>query len=372
MRLLVTGGAGFIGSNFVHHMFGAHPGWDVDVLDKLTYAGNLDNLRDLKGRRGYRFFRGDICDRHLVDRLVKGADCVVNFAAETHVDRSIMSAGDFVTTDVFGTFVLLEAVRKHGKASFVQISTDEVYGEAGRTPPSESSPLMPKSPYAASKTGADRLAFSYWTTYRTPVVITRCTNNYGPCQFPEKLIPLFAVNAMTGRKLPVYGTGQNTRDWIHVLDHCRALDTLISAGRFQGEVFNIGAGEEHSVLEIADMVLKALGKPPELLEHVPDRPGHVERHAVDSSRMRSTFGWAPKERFDEALRSTVLWYRDHESWWRKLLARRIDFAKAFSPGAGRSTTCADVATAGPRPPARHKARAGRKAAARKARRGQTR
>jgi len=329
MRILVTGGAGFIGSNFVHQLFKAHPDYEVDVLDKLTYAGNPDNLKTLKGRKGYRFFKGDICDQKIVDRLVKDADWVVNFAAETHVDRSILFAGDFVKTDVYGTFVLLEAVRKHGRGAFVQISTDEVYGEAGEVPPAESGALMPKSPYAASKAGADRLAFSYWMTHQTPVVITRCTNNYGPFQFPEKLIPLFATNAMLGKKLPVYGSGQNTRDWIHVLDHCRAIDAIMHSGKFKGEVYNIGAGEEHSVLEISDIVLETLGKSKDLLQYVADRPGHVVRHAVDSKKIRSAMGWAPREDFREGIRQTVIWYRNNERWWKKLLDRQIDFARSF-------------------------------------------
>ena len=328
-RILVTGGAGFIGSNFVRHMFQAHPDYEVDVLDKLTYAGNLDNLKDLRGHAGYRFFKGDICDPKAVDGLVRDADWVVNFAAETHVDRSIMFAGDFVKTDVYGTFVLLEAVRKHGRASFVQISTDEVYGEAGAVPPAEDGALMPKSPYAASKAGADRLAFSYWMTYGTPVVITRCTNNYGPYQFPEKLVPLFATNAMLGKKLPVYGSGTNTRDWIHVLDHCRAIDSLMHSGAFKGEVYNIGAGEEHSVLEITDIVLETLGRSGDLLQHVADRPGHVVRHAVDTSKIRGALGWAPREDFRSGIRETVLWYSENEWWWRKLLDRQIDFARCF-------------------------------------------
>ena len=334
MRILVTGGAGFIGSNFVHHLFQAHPGYEVDVLDKLTYAGNPDNLKALKGRKGFRFFKGDICDQKAVDRLVRDADWVVNFAAETHVDRSILFAGDFVKTDVYGTFVLLEAVRKHGRGAFVQISTDEVYGEAGERPPAEDGQLLPKSPYAASKAGADRLAFSYWTTYGTPLVITRCTNNYGPYQFPEKLIPLFATNAMLGRKLPVYGTGTNTRDWIHVLDHCRAIDAIMHSDRFKGEVYNIGAGEEHSVLEISEIVLETLGKPKDLLQFVADRPGHVVRHAVDTGKLRSALGWAPREDFREGVRQTVLWYRNNEAWWKRLLDRQIDFSRSFGAAKG--------------------------------------
>ncbi|MGQ9582964.1 MAG: dTDP-glucose 4,6-dehydratase [Thermoplasmatota archaeon] len=341
MRFLVTGGAGFIGSNFVHHLFRAHPRCRVTVLDKLTYAGNPDNLRDLRGRSGYRFVRGDICDRRVVEKLVGGCDVVVNFAAETHVDRSILEAGAFVRTDVYGTFVLLEAVRKRRGCRFLQISTDEVYGEAGATPPAEDAPLMPRSPYAASKAGADRLAFSYWATYGTPVVITRCTNNYGPYQFPEKLVPLFATNAIMSKPLPIYGSGTNTRDWIHVLDHCRALDAVIHGASFEGEVYNIGAGEEHSVLEIADIVLETLEKPADLISHVADRPGHVVRHAVDTKKIRSELRWSPVEDFRSALAETVRWYRDNEGWWRGLLRRRVDFAKRFararaSPGgAGR-------------------------------------
>ncbi|MEM4729476.1 MAG: dTDP-glucose 4,6-dehydratase [Thermoplasmata archaeon] len=330
MRLLVTGGAGFIGSNFVHYIFENHPDWSVTVLDKLTYAGNPDNLRDLRGRRGYGFVKGDICDRSVVERLVRRCDLVVNFAAETHVDRSILEAGSFVMTDVYGTFVLLEAVRKRKGCRFLQISTDEVYGEAGRRPPAEDAPLMPKSPYAASKAGADRLTFSYWCTHGTSVAITRCTNNYGPYQFPEKLVPLFATNAIMGKPLPVYGSGRNTRDWIHVLDHCRALDAVIERAPFEGEVYNIGAGEEHSVLEIADIVLKTLNKPESLIEHVADRPGHVTRHAVDSRKIRRELGWAPREDFRKAMRETVLWYRDNEWWWRKLLKKRLDFAGRFA------------------------------------------
>jgi dTDP-glucose 4,6-dehydratase len=329
MRILVTGGAGFIGCNFVHHIFEAHPDYQVDVLDKLTYAGARENLKELKSRKGCRFFRGDICGPEIVDRLVKDADWVVNFAAETHVARSIPSAGDFVMTDVYGTYVLLEAVRKYGKASFLQISTDEVYGEAGKVPPDENGPLMPKSPVAASKAGADRLAFSYWSAYGTPVVITRCTNNYGPYEVPEKLVSLFATNAIMGRKLPVYGDGKDTRDWIHVKDHCRALDALMHSGTNAGEVFNIGAGEEHGVLEIADIVLKTLGKGDELIEYVADRPGHVMRHAVNSGKIREVVGWGPVEDFGQGIRETVLWYKENEAWWRKLLLRRADSAREF-------------------------------------------
>jgi len=313
-RLLVTGGAGFIGSNFARRAVGQ--GNDVVVLDKLTYAGNKENLRDLLDGKKIEFVKGDVCDRALVDRLVKRADAVVHFAAETHVDRSILEAGDFVQTDVVGTFSVLEACRKAEVDRVLAISTDEVYGEAEREPCREDAPLMPKSPYAASKAGADRLAFSYFATYGLPVVISRCTNNYGPYQHPEKLIPLFVTNALEDKPLPVYGTGKNTRDWIHVDDHCAALEGLLGAKGVEGEVFNIGASEEHSVNEIASAILKILGKPKSLLKLVPDRPGHVQRHAVDTGKIRSKLRWKPFRSFAGGLQETVQWYRDHETWWR--------------------------------------------------------
>jgi dTDP-glucose 4,6-dehydratase len=313
-RLLVTGGAGFIGSNFTRRA--ANRGDDIVVLDKLTYAGNLENLRDLLEAKKIRFVKGDVCDRGLVANLAKQADAVVHFAAETHVDRSILEAGDFVQTDVVGTFSVLEACRKADVGRLVFISTDEVYGEAGSDPCREDAPLMPKSPYAASKAGADRLAFSYFATYGLPVVISRCTNNYGPYQHPEKLIPLFVTNALEDKPLPVYGSGKNTRDWIHVDDHCAALDRLLEAKGVEGEVFNIGASEEHSVNEIAAAILKALGKPKSLLKMVPDRPGHVRRHAVDTGKIRSMFRWKPSRSFAEGLQETIRWYRGHEAWWR--------------------------------------------------------
>jgi dTDP-glucose 4,6-dehydratase len=313
-RLLVTGGAGFIGSNFTRRA--ANRGDDVVVLDKLTYAGNLENLRDLLDAKKIQFVKGDVCDRDLVAGLAKHADAVVHFAAETHVDRSILEAGEFVQTDVVGTFSVLEACRKAEVDRMVFISTDEVYGEAVREPCREDAPLMPKSPYAASKAGADRLAFSYFATYGLPVVISRCTNNYGPYQHPEKLIPLFVTNALEDQPLPVYGTGENTRDWIHVDDHCAALDRLLEAKGVEGEVFNIGASEEHSVNEIAATILKTLGKPKSLLKVVPDRPGHVRRHAVDTGKIRSKLRWKPSRSFVEGLEETTQWYREHETWWK--------------------------------------------------------
>jgi dTDP-glucose 4,6-dehydratase len=247
-----------------------------------------------------------------------GANAVVHFAAETHVDRSIVEAGSFVQTDVYGTFVLLEAARSKGIRRFVHVSTDEVYGDCGDKPSREDDPLMPRSPYAASKTGADRLAFSYFCTYNLPVVISRCSNNFGPYQYPEKMIPLFVTNAIEGKKLPVYGHGQNTRDWIYVEDHCRALDLLLHADGVDGEVFNIGAQEEHSVLDIVDLLLSILGKPKDLVQHVPDRLGHVRRHAVETTKIQKRLGWTPQESFRTAMERTVRWYVENPGWWQRI------------------------------------------------------
>ena len=316
-RLLVTGGMGFIGSNFVRHMLRSRKDVEIVNLDKLTYAGNPANLGDV-GPERHTFVRGDICDRQTVDGLVSKCDSVVHFAAETHVDRSIADAGSFVTTDVYGTYVLLEAARRHGVERFVHVSSDEVYGEAVGRPSLETDPLMPKSPYAASKGGGYRLAYSYFCTYGVPVVITRCTNNYGPYQYPEKLIPLFVTNAIDDLPLPVYGTGRNTRDWIFVGDHCSALRAILESEEGAGEVFNVGAGEEKSVLDIASEILSQLDKPRDLIRFVRDRPGHVTRHAVDSTKLRRVLGWKPDFKFSTALRETIEWYRNKPWWWRPI------------------------------------------------------
>lgn len=314
--ILVTGGAGFIGSNFVHLLLEEYD-YPVTVLDKLTYAGNMDNLKDIAEDKRLRFVEGDICDPEAVVDCVKDVDRIVHFAAETHVDRSILDAGVFIQTDVFGTFVLLEAARKHSISRFLHISTDEVYGEAISGPSKEEDAIMPKSPYAASKAGADRLAYSYYTTYGVPVVITRCTNNYGPYQHPEKLIPLFVTNAMEDEGLPVYGTGRNTRDWIHVRDHCEALDTILHHDGLQGEVFNIGSGAEKSVLDITEIILQTLNKPQSLLKHVEDRKGHVVRHAVSTSKIRASLDWKPGIDFERGMEDTIKWYSENEWWWKK-------------------------------------------------------
>jgi dTDP-glucose 4,6-dehydratase len=335
-RILVTGGAGFIGSNFVRYVLQALPQAQVVVLDKLTYAGNVENLAAVRQdpQLGPRcsFVQGDICDAAAVRAAMDGCDWALNFAAETHVDRSIVDPGAFVRTDVEGTYTLLEAAREHGITRFIQISTDEVYGNAeapdGTSRPSlETDALKPLSPYAASKAGADRLAFSYWATYGLPVVVTRCSNNYGPYQYPEKQLPLFITNALSSRSLPVYGDGRNTRDWIHVDDHCAALCTILRASEEQvlGEVFNIGTNEERSILANARTILELLELDESLISFVPDRLGHVRRHAVDASKLRERLGWTPQVEFRAGLAATVAWYRENTAWLDSVLARRDAF-----------------------------------------------
>ena len=317
MRILVTGGAGFIGSNFVRHVVRAHPAWEIVVLDKLTYAGRRENLAGLEERPGFRFVKGDITDPQAVADVLAGCDYVVNFAAETHVDRSLYDAGSFIMTDVYGTFVLLEAARRAPDLKlFVQISTDEVYGSVESGSSSEGDPLMPRNPYSASKAGADRLAYSYWATYDVPVIVTRASNNYGPYQFPEKIIPLFVTHALDGIPLPLYGDGLNVRDWLHVDDHCRAVDLLIEKG-VPGETYNVGGGNEVPNIELTRRILALLGKPETLIRRVADRPGHDRRYSLGCERLRG-LGWSPQVPFDEGLRATVEWYRANEAWWRPL------------------------------------------------------
>lgn len=318
MRILVTGGAGFIGSNFIRNYLRDHSDDSIINLDKLTYSGNLDNLSGIENAPNYTFIHGDIADPEAVERaLSAGVDAVIHFAAETHVDRSIAGAREFVETNVLGTFTLLEAARRRGLSRFVHVSTDEVYGSI---PPGkaadESWPLEPNSPYAASKASSDLLVRSYWQTYKFPVIVTRCSNNYGPNQFPEKLIPLMVTNALEGKKLPVYGDGLNERDWIFVEDHCRALDRVLHSGR-PGEVYNIGAGHPHSNIEIVKRLLEILGKPESLIEYVADRPGHDRRYALETGKISRELGWTPGVALEEGLRQTVDWYRNHEEWVRK-------------------------------------------------------
>lgn len=318
-KLLVTGGAGFIGSNFIHYVLRNHHDWEVTNLDKLTYAGNLENLKDIEDDSRYRFMRGDITDRDLIDRVLSNHfDIIVNFAAESHVDRSILDPSPFIETNVKGTQVLLEGAKQYKVAKFIQISTDEVYGslEAGGKF-SEQSPLMPNSPYAASKAASDFLCRAYYNTYGLPVIITRSSNNYGPLQFPEKIIPLVITNALEGKPLPIYGDGLNVRDWIHVDDHCCALDVIIQKGRI-GEVYNIGGSNERTNLELVRMILDILSKPDSLIAFVADRPGHDHRYALDITKIDRELGWRPSYPFEEALKDTVNWYIQHESWWRRI------------------------------------------------------
>lgn len=315
-RFLVTGGAGFIGSNFVRYLLKHYPDVEVVNLDKLTYAGNLDNLRDIESDPRYSFIKGDICDDVLVNKLMPEIHAVVNFAAESHVDRSIGAPDDFIRTDVFGAFVLLEAARRNGVERFIQISTDEVYGSIEEGSFKETDPLMPSSPYSASKAGADRLAYSYYVTYGLPVIITRCSNNFGPYQYPEKLIPLFITNALENKELPVYGDGLNVRDWIYVEDHCEAIDFIYRHGEV-GEVYNIGGGNEKTNLEITEYILKKLEKPRSLIVFVKDRLGHDRRYSLDCTKLEK-LGWTPKTGFTEALDRTISWYVENRWWWEKL------------------------------------------------------
>jgi dTDP-glucose 4,6-dehydratase len=317
VEVLVTGGAGFIGSNFVRYALSTHMDWRITTLDKLTYAGRLENLKEVLEHPRHEFVKGDVADPAVAGPLVHAADIVVHFAAETHVDRSILSAGEFITTDVFGTFVLLEAARQAPKLRrFVQISTDEVYGSVPEGASRETDELKPRNPYSASKAGADRLAYSYFATYDVPVIITRASNNYGPNQFPEKIIPLFITNALDDIQVPLYGDGLNERDWLHVLDHCRALDLLIARGE-SGEVYNIGGGNHVRNIDLTRMILELLGKPESLIRPVADRPGHDRRYSLDTSKLRA-LGWNPQVNFDRGLAETAVWYRDNEWWWRPI------------------------------------------------------
>jgi dTDP-glucose 4,6-dehydratase len=315
--VLVTGGAGFIGSNFVRFALAAHDDWRITTLDKLTYAGRRENLHDVLDHPRHEFVHGDILDAAVSAPLVARAEIVVHFAAETHVDRSIQTAGAFIRTDVEGTFVLLEAARHAARLRrFVQISTDEVYGSVAVGSSVETDELRPRNPYAASKAGADRLAYSFWATYGVPVIVTRASNNYGPYQFPEKVIPLFVTNALNDLPVPLYGDGLNVRDWLHVQDHCRALDLLIDRG-VAGEVYNIGGGNDVANVDLTRRILTLAGKPLSLITPVVDRPGHDRRYSLDTSKLRG-LGWTPQVPFDAGLRDTVEWYRANGWWWRPI------------------------------------------------------
>jgi len=316
-RVLVTGGAGFIGASFVHRFLEQFPGSHVVVLDALTYAGRRENLDGVPAR-SLTFVHGDIRDMKAVEDAMAGCDFALNFAAESHVDRSIEAPGEFIQTDVYGVFVLCEEARRRNVSRFIQVSTDEVYGEVLEGRATEDWPLKPRSPYAASKAGGDRLAHAYHETYALPVVVTRCSNNYGPRQYPEKLVPLFITNAIDGEPLPVYGTGLNRRDWLHVRDHCDALIALLGHPGVEGETFNIGGDHERNVLEVTEQILERLDRPRSLIRHVEDRPGHDRRYAVDWSKLSRVTGWRPEVAFDTGIRDTVDWYRANEAWWRPI------------------------------------------------------
>jgi dTDP-glucose 4,6-dehydratase len=330
-KVLVTGGAGFIGSHFVRLVMERHADCQVTVLDKLTYAGSLYNLDSVKDDPRFSFVKGDICNREDVLKAYEGCNAIVNFAAETHVDRSIASPGSFVMTDTFGVYVLMEVAKEKGVERFLQISTDEVYGEVMGDPVDEEAPLTPRNPYAASKAGGDRLAYSYYATYGVPVVITRCSNNYGPNQYPEKMVPLFVTNAMEDKKLPVYGTGKNTRDWIFVRDHCEALEALLAAGGVEGEVYNIGTGNELDVLQFTAEILRLLGKPESLIAHVKDRPGHDRRYSMKADKLRKATDWKPVTSFEKGLAETVKWYQDNSGWWQAIKSGEFKdyYSKAY-------------------------------------------
>ncbi len=315
---LVTGGSGFIGSNFVRYILHKISDSRVVNLDKLTYAGNPANLYDIENDDRYTFVHGDICDPEIVGEVFRNLkpDIVINFAAETHVDRSIGSPDDFIRTDVFGVFTLLEASKQYGISLFLQVSTDEVYGSIDEGSFQEDDQLLPSSPYSASKAGGDRLAYSYFVTYDLPVIITRASNNYGPNQYPEKLIPLFVTNALENRPLPVYGDGKNVRDWLFVTDHCSAIDFILRNGD-NGEVYNVGGGNELMNIEITHSILEHLGKDKKLIQHVEDRKGHDLRYSLDCAKLRQ-LGWEPRHSFPEALAETVDWYKSNEEWWKPI------------------------------------------------------
>ncbi len=322
MNVLVTGGAGFIGSNLVRLLLAERPDWRIVNLDKLTYAGNAENLADLEGSPRYRFVRGDICDGGLVAELFRGEeiDAVMHLAAESHVDRSILAPSIFIETNVRGTQVLLEAAREFGAKRFLQVSTDEVYGSLGPTGLfTERTPLEPSSPYSASKAASDLLALAYHHTFGLPVVVTRCSNNYGPYQFPEKLIPLMIANAVRDLPLPVYGDGMNVRDWIHVEDHGRGLLAALEHGQ-AGQVYNLGASSERRNIDIVKQVLRLVGKTEELVQYVKDRPGHDRRYAIDATKAAAELGWRPRHQFEDALAATVRWYLERRAWWERIIS----------------------------------------------------
>ena len=323
-KILITGGAGFIGSNFIRGLLRGNKKTGLVNLDKLTYSGNLNNLRDITADRRYKFVKGDICDKRLVNRLASSCDCIINFAAESHVDRSIKDPSAFIKTNIFGTQVLLDAARKFRIKRFVQISTDEVYGSLKKGYADEDAPLKPNSPYAASKTAADLLVRSYFVTYNLPAIITRSSNNFGPFQYPEKIIPLFITNAIRNKKLPLYADGLNVRDWIYVQDNCDAITYIVNNGE-PGQVYNIGGGNELKNIELTKMILRILGKPRSFIKYVKDRPGHDKRYALDSYKLHK-LGYSPRPgSFEEKLKNTVDWYKNNIKWWKSLIRKKERF-----------------------------------------------
>ncbi|HOV99479.1 MAG TPA: dTDP-glucose 4,6-dehydratase [Bacteroidota bacterium] len=322
MNILVTGGAGFIGNNFIRMMIKKYPNYFVLNVDKLTYAGNLENLSDVQSFPNYAFERIDICDRESIEKCIRNykIDAIVHFAAESHVDRSILGASDFVRTNIVGTSVLLDVAKENNIKRFLQVSTDEVYGSLGPTGYfTEETPLHPNSPYSASKASADMLTLAFYHTHQLPVIVTRCSNNYGHYQFPEKLIPLMIINALNDTPLPVYGDGMNVRDWLHVADHCAALDIVLHKGR-EGEIYNIGGNNEKTNIEIVKLILRYLGKPESLITFVKDRPGHDRRYAIDSSKIRNELGWQPKYTFEQGIAETINWYVSNQEWWKRIIS----------------------------------------------------
>jgi dTDP-glucose 4,6-dehydratase len=322
MRILVTGGAGFIGSNFIRYWLSKYLDDKIVNLDALTYAGNLENLADLENNENYEFVKGDICDKKLVNEIIKGIDMIVHFAAESHVDRSIEDSSDFIRTNVEGTRVLLDAAKNNGKIRFHHISTDEVFGSLGPDDArfNESTAYDPRSPYSASKAASDHLVRAYYHTHELPITISNCTNNYGPYQFPEKVIPLFITNLMEGKKVPVYGEGKNIRDWIYVDDHNRGVELIIKKGRI-GETYCLGGGNEISNLDLTKMILSAMDTDEDMIEYVKDRPGHDLRYAMDTEKARNELGWLPEADFGEGLKKTIDWYAKNEKWWQKIKSR---------------------------------------------------
>lgn len=310
MKLLITGGAGFIGSNFIRYILGSYPDYQIINLDKLTYAGDLRNCEDFSDNPNYEFIKGDITDSKLVNELAEKVDAIINFAAETHVDNSIKDATEFLKTNVIGTQILLDSAKKYNHKKYIQISTDEVYGEIETGEFTEKSPLKPSSPYSASKTASDMLCLAYFRTYKTPIIISRCSNNYGPNQYAEKLIPFFIKKLLAGEKVPVYGDGSNIRDWLHVRDHCRAIDLIFHDG-IVGEVYNIGANEEHNNLEITKKMINILGLKDDRIEFVKDRLGHDIRYAIDANKIRNELGWEPEVEFGVGFEGVVKWYKDN-------------------------------------------------------------